>query len=357
MQPITDSAIEYLGLDIADYIETSSSTYITFAPDETEKQVIIKILEDDESEGQEIINFMVSNPGENTALAEPATASIIINDDEPTVHSKISFLSSEFDTDEGKAKITVTRDEAEYSYVTVMVRTVENGSAKEGENYAKSDNLIEFRPYKTEASFEIPVYADEDMSFGIELYDLKGGEDGEFITAQVNIKANNANPEISLFDSNKVTIDGTTYRLDFSENANVGKIMDDSKDPAVHVGNYYIPTPDYVTYGGEAGHSPTSKDNRYIEKEKCGYLRWYHSWYRKIGGESAIFYANLMQCQSVYLDFQTYSGYDGAKCGMITGGTWASYVRNKNSRAVRGPATLIKDGNKVYASGWFGWLY
>ena len=352
MQPITDSTIEYLGLDIADYIETSSSTYITFAPDETEKQVIIKILEDDESEGQEIINFMLSNPGENTALAEPATASVIINDDEPTVHSKISFLSSEFDADEGKAKITVTRDEAEYSYVTAMVRTVENGSAKEGENYAKSDNLIEFRPYKTEASFEIPVAADKDMSFGIELYDLKGGEDGEFITAQVNIKANKENPEISLFDSNKVTIADKEYRLDFSENAEIGKIMDDSKDPAVHVGNYYIPTPDYVEYGHEGGYSPTSKDNKYIEKEKCGYLRWYHSWYRKRGGESAIFYTKLTQCQSVYLDFQAYSGYDGARCGFYTEFDDDILIRNKNSRAVRGPSRLIDvdNGNKVIAS-------
>lgn len=97
MEPVTNVIMNSMGVvDLAEHIETSSTTPLVFAPGETEKQIIIKILEDDEPEGQEIINFMLSNPDENTLLAEPTTTSIIINDDEPVVHSKISFTSDEF---------------------------------------------------------------------------------------------------------------------------------------------------------------------------------------------------------------------------------------------------------------------
>lgn len=47
------------GFDVANQMETSSYTTISFASDETEKQVIFKILDDGESEGQEMINFIL----------------------------------------------------------------------------------------------------------------------------------------------------------------------------------------------------------------------------------------------------------------------------------------------------------
>ena len=82
------------GFDVADEMETSSETTITFAPNETEKQVIFKILDDKESEGEEMINFVLSNPSEGAMVTEPFTTTVIIKDDEPVVHPLISFTDS-----------------------------------------------------------------------------------------------------------------------------------------------------------------------------------------------------------------------------------------------------------------------
>ena len=79
------------GFDMADEMETSSETTLTFAPDETEKQVMFKILDDNESEGEEMINFILSNPSEGAMVTEPLTTTVIIKDDEPVVHPHISF--------------------------------------------------------------------------------------------------------------------------------------------------------------------------------------------------------------------------------------------------------------------------
>lgn len=307
MEPVTNVIMNSMGVvDIAEHIETSSTTPLVFAPGETEKQIIIKILEDKESEGQEIINFMLSDPDENTELAEPITTSVIINDDEPVVHSKVSFAAEEFDTQDGVATVTVTRDEALYSYVTAKVRSVENGDAKEGKNYSLTDTQIEFRPYQEETSFEIPVAADKDMSFGLELYDLKGGEDGDDMTAQVNIDASeNSDNEVSLLSSNSIEINGKKYALE--REGNVAKIMDDDK--AVHVGNYYYPTTDNVSYGHSSGDT-SRKHNEYNAEEECGHLEcdnWHIDYH---GEEYAKFYFPAKMYQTAWLDFSSHSDWE-----------------------------------------------
>lgn len=358
MEPVTNVIMNSMGVvDIAEHIETSSTTPLVFAPGETEKQIIIKILEDDEPEGQEIINFMLSNPDENTLLAEPTTTSIIINDDEPVVHSKVSFASDEFYTGDGAAEITVTRTDALYSYVTAMVRTVENGSAKEGKNYSFTDTKIEFRPYQDEVSFEIPVSAKEDMSFGVELYDLKGGENGDYMNAQVNVDAaedNNAN--ISLFASNSIEINGKTYRLE--REGNVAKIMDDDKVTPTHVGNYYYPTTDNVTYGFSRGRT-WRRHNEYNEGGEYGYLECYEGHVDYLGEEYAKFNFSSKRYQTAWLDFSSHSDWKNSQHGFrvvpnysIMPGTLAEeysrinkdfYRTHSRSRSVDGPIKLLSD--------------
>lgn len=349
MQPITQTVMNSMGVvDMASHIETSSTTPLSFAPGETEKQIIFKVIEDDESEGQEIINFMLSNPGENTELAEPTTTSIVINDDEPVVHSKVSFTAEEFDSKDGKATITVTRDKALYSYVTAKVKTVENGDAKEGKNYSATDTQIEFRPYQEETSFEIPVSAKKDMSFGIELYDLKGGEDGSVTEATVNIKPSKSSDEqIETFNSETIEINGKQYRLD--KEGNKAKIMDDDKEPAVYVGDYYYPTPDNVKYGFSRGDTHNVA-NRYEESRKRGYLATY-DWRLWSHGEAyATFDFPAKKYQTAWLDFSTDSDWEGSWHGFrIYQGNkpyrsldFGDYHKNwRVSRAVRGPIKLL----------------
>lgn len=362
MEPVTNVIMNSMGVvDIAEHIETSSTTPLVFAPGETEKQIIIKILEDKESEGQEIINFMLSDPDENTELAEPITTSIIINDDEPVVHSKVSFTAEEFDTQDGVATVTVTRDEALYSYVTAKVRSVENGDAKEGKNYSLTDTQIEFRPYQEETSFEIPVAADKDMSFGLELYDLKGGEDGDNMTAQVNIDASeNSDDQVSLLSSSTIEINGKTYAL--QREGNVAKIMDDDK--AVHVGNYYYPTTDNVSYGYSSGDTDR-KHNEYNAEDGCGHLEcdnWHVDYH---GEEYAKFYFPAKMYQTAWLDFSSHSDWENSWHGYrVYGGerqldpffsffSRYEYELSKDyhisyakKREVRGPIKLLRNDDK-----------
>ena len=361
MEPVTNVLMNSMGIvDIAEHIETSSTTRLVFAPGETEKQIIIKILEDDESEGQEIINFMLSNPSENTELAEPITTSIIINDDEPVVHSKLSFAANEFNVWDNTAKISVKREEALYSYVKAKVRTTENGEAKEGKNYSYTDTEIEFRPYQEETSFEIPVSADKAMSFGVELYDLKGGEDGEYMSAEVNIcpsEDNNAN--VSLLSTGSIEINGETYRLERS--GNIAKIMDDRFENPVHVGNYYYPTTDNVTYGFSRGRT-WRRHNEYDEGGGYGHLECYEGHVDYHGEEYAKFSFSTKRHQSAWLDYESNSNWDNSWHGFrvvpnnsIMPGTLAEeYSRidkdcHKSGtvgRAVRGPITLLPSRKK-----------
>lgn len=358
MQPLTSMITDGLGMDLGDMLETTSSTTMVFAPGEDEKQIIIKILEDDESEGQEIISCLLSNPGEDTVIGDPSTTSVVIKDDEPIVHSKLTFSSAQYNAENGKATISVSRSEALYSMVTAKVRTVETGTAKEGINFSKADSQITFRPYQEEVSFEIPARALEDMSFGLELYDLKGGEDGERMSATVNIKAQTAQQDstASLFsedgarkDGEVIKAGGSSYSLEF--NGDVAKVMDKSKNPATQVGEYYRPTTSYVSYGYKWG-DLNMHNNEYDANEQCGHLHSGKWWCRDLGGAYANFEYRPSKYQSVYLDFATYSARDGAHCGFQI---WIDKKIRKDVTAykdqeIRGPLKILRSDDTVPGS-------
>lgn len=361
MQPITGLVGGNMGPDISEYIETSSSTPIVFESGETEKQVIIKILEDDESEGQEIASFMVSEPGDGTSLAEPMTTSIIINDDEPVVHSILSFSAPEYNAEDGKAEITVRREEALYSYVTAKVRTVEDGDAKSGVNFSAADAEIALRPYQEETTFEIPAAADKNMSFGIELYDLKGGENGEYMSARVNITASGSSEELMTLasddDDNYVNINDKKYKLE--RTGNKADIIDDSVDPKVKVGDYIYPTTDNISYGWKGAET----EGKYMETIKNEYdpagFGWLKcdEWRWRLGWEYAIFYFHPKRYKSVWLNYETFSdkNYDLLWCGYkvryVNGYTKDYHVTGKTAQSFKGPVVLV-DGGENPQSDW-----
>ncbi len=360
MEPVISTIMNDMGIvDIAEHIETSSTTQLVFAPGEAEKQIIIRILEDNESEGQEIINFMLSNPDENTELSEPTTTSIVINDDEPVVHSKVSFKSGEFEAQDGTVTVTVSRTEALYSYVTAMVRTVENGDAKAGSNYAETDTEIEFRPYQEETTVEIPVAADKDMSFGLELYDLKGGEDGEIMTAQANIKSSdNEETAVELADSpSQISIEGKTYKLDFSQNSQIGKIMDGN----VQVGEYWVPVDGTFVYDGS---SKAKKKAEYDSTEKCGHLHsstYFYDWDLS-GGLTRTFALHgtaMRKYQSFYLDCQTFSGSNNSEYGIVEENYQTIngyYMCGELARQVQGPVKSLTTDRKPFSQYSRDWI-
>ncbi len=106
----TSLAADFLGemnIDIADYLEISSRTSVTFAPGESERALTFRILEDSESEGEEIFNFLLSASDDHTAIIEAASSvSFIIDDDEPVIHSVLSFSAGEYTASDGFVTVT-----------------------------------------------------------------------------------------------------------------------------------------------------------------------------------------------------------------------------------------------------------
>ncbi len=67
---LKDEFLNKMDIDIADYVAISSETYISFLPNETTKTLTFRILEDNESEGEEMFNFLLSAEDTHTAIIE-----------------------------------------------------------------------------------------------------------------------------------------------------------------------------------------------------------------------------------------------------------------------------------------------
>ena len=337
--PLQDVLFENLGVDLGQEIITSSTTHLVFEPGEVEKQVVFKILEDKESEGQELINFMLTNPDENSMLTDFFSIGIVIKDDEPVVHSTVSFSAAEYVTEGNQVVVKLVREKALYSLVTVRIHSNETGDAKTAVNFAGVNQVVEFAPYQEEVTLTIPVRADKDMSFELALTEFKGGVEGEYTKVPVHIKEtgyiatdDNENSTLSLLGagekSNVIYIQGVEYELEKDENSSVWKILDHSKNPKVHVGNYYLPIPtkktssssdvnnlvgnvEYEISRGDSGR----EDNRYDEVDKYGHLCWYSSLVWKHGAEVARYNIDITPYQYLALDYRTLSDYKSSLCG------------------------------------------
>ena len=136
--------------------ETSSKTNISFAPGEESKDIVFEIIDDKESVGDEMFQLILETSDENATVISPSQCGIVIKDDEPIEHSKLSFTQSEYTSDGDKATVTVKREGAPYSFVTAKVNVTENGDAQNGVDFAGGSVDITFIPYVNEQSVDIP---------------------------------------------------------------------------------------------------------------------------------------------------------------------------------------------------------
>jgi len=325
--PLDESLISYMIPDVGSAVENSSSTRLTFEPGETEKNVNFVILEDTESEGDELISFALSEP-EGAAVFTPSVMSVAIQDDEPVEHSLVTFTDAEYQAEGGKVTVTVTRSGADYSLVTARIRSIDTGSAAEGTNYASVDQQLDFRPYSMEATLEIPVKAQpgEEVSFGLQLYDLKGGEEGANMVATAVIPAGPEEVAAGLMAEESaaelmaaptsLTIPGFGVESYGLENAGSGtfKIIDNSKNPPQEVGIYVQPTDANGSKEnfGDSG----SRKNEWDGGQQRRRMTWYSGWAWESGGTKFMMPLwNMQNYQQVYLDYETDSDYEGSRGG------------------------------------------
>lgn len=297
-QSLYGNILRTLGLNMASDIETSSTTLVEFAEGESEKQIVFEVIDDSIAEGSESFDFMLANPSEGLDLTSAVNCTITIEDDEPKEYSKIGLSHSEYDAKDGKATVTVLRENALYSVATARLASIDTGDAKEGIHFQPVDVAVQFLPYETEKVIEIDTLSDKNVSFQIDLTDIKGAEADKTLSATINILANKSNVETAprnllstaLLKTNedqegeqsfKIKPYNKEFTVKYMPGDTVGKIIDTSVVPEVTVGDFYFPLPSYLggtfDYEHIDGYVPNNWYSSYNEDLQAGALMYYSS--------------------------------------------------------------------------------
>ncbi len=286
---LSDSIMQSLAPELGNIMESSSSMILNFAPGETEKVIKFRILDDSDSEGNEGFTITLNNPEGTSVYGVTATA-VTITDDEPVVHSTVSFSDSEYNAEDGKVEITVIREGAQYSVSDVLFRT-SGDSATAGENYIEQNSIIAFMPYETEKTVEMSVSGEG--RFDVFLSEFKGCDEGEYTRATVNISNDG---EFELFEEDTKSFDigisDKTYSVEYEMNQPTGTILDTGYDPALEVGTYYFSSDSghggifsysKDQYGGSKPWGCGVRESKYVYKsdsdmsQNYGSLKYYHT--------------------------------------------------------------------------------
>ena len=322
---LSDSLISYLGGMPTDYFEPSAVFDLSFAPGETEKQIWFEILEDEQSEGTEAFSLILDGRSDTSFVVTPYMCTVCILDDEPVEHSVVAFTQAEFAADEASVKVAVERSGAEYTYATVGIRSVQDGTARSGLNYANVNTELEFLPGQTTAELTIPVAPDPEIrrDFSLELYEPLGCDAGAVTRAHVTIpvKVPVDAEEAELMATaiqqgsgyaagSTIELSGVTYKLQASGTDGIFKLMDGSH----YAGDLYMPSLFSYRFGGDDTPN-SSADASYhggsVEGRPgpVGHLKWYSHWVDETGWAIASY--KIMQperYQLVYVDYETDCG-------------------------------------------------
>jgi hypothetical protein len=156
--------------DPDDYAATSGA--LTFGNGETVKTIAIPIVNDDESEGDETVNLILSNPTGGAVLGDLSTSELVIlaSDRRP---GTLQFSAPTFTGSEGsgKATITVTRVNGSDGEVTVRYATA-NRTARAGLDFTADAGVLTFEDGQTSQTIDIEV-VDDGTFEPAELFTLK----------------------------------------------------------------------------------------------------------------------------------------------------------------------------------------
>ncbi|CAG0907402.1 unnamed protein product, partial [Cyprideis torosa] len=162
-----------------DYIPVNQ--VLTFAPGETEKEVEVQIVNDDQWEPDEEFFLKLSTLADSDDAVELGRISIqeitILNDDNPgtIVFKKRGILVQE---NIGTVLVPVMRKNGADGQITVKWRTIDD-TAVEGKDYVGGQGELTFRHAETELEIPIQIIndfeAEKSEHFEVELYEPAGG--------------------------------------------------------------------------------------------------------------------------------------------------------------------------------------
>jgi|GEM_PF-2645670 len=164
----------------ADFTATSGT--LTFAAGETQKSIIIPIINDSLVENDETFTVTLSVPGGGATLGTPVTQTVTIQSDDvaPPAPGLIGFASasSAFAESIGNASIVVTRTGGLLAGETVQYQTAA-GSATSGADFTATSGTLTFAAGETQKTISIPIVNDAvvepDESFTVVLSNAGGG--------------------------------------------------------------------------------------------------------------------------------------------------------------------------------------
>ncbi len=239
------SVLEGVTPDVINELQYSSCATLEFKPGEDEKKVYFRLIDDDKSEGDENFSVLLTDP-DGVEVYEVPSISVTIKDNEPVVHSQISFTKAEYDSAGDTVTLEVERNGAEYSLVDMRIFTSEK-TAKAGINYEALDTTLAFMPYETKKEVKLNVAGEGD--FSVTLGDFKGCEAGDTVSTEISISKANGAPALLASDgmsefeiSFGEVINGEEkkYTVKYKPGEPTGKIIDTSYTPDLEVGCYYF---------------------------------------------------------------------------------------------------------------------
>lgn len=261
-QTLLESAMQAFIPEVMNEMDYSSTMTLTFAPGEDEKWITFRLKDDSKSEGTETFSLLLTNPV-GVEVYEVTSLSVTISDDEPIVHSTVSFTKARYDSEGGVATVVVERTGAEYSLVDMRIHTSED-TAKADEDYDSMDSVLTFLPYETEK--EVEFYVGGAGSFSVVLEDFTACQGGQYTRTKVYISEEDSAPRLraSAGSSFTIKVDGKSYTVEYTPGKPTGKIMDTTTyDIPLEVGTYYFAL-------------PASKDGyfSYSESQRSGSKPW-----------------------------------------------------------------------------------
>ena len=345
--------------DLGESLDYSASVPLCFEAGEDELRVQFELLDDGESEGDEMFTCVIANV-QGIESAQSNTFSAMVLDDEPIVHSRISFSADYYTAENGYVTLTVYRQDAEYSLADVRIRSVD-GTAVGGWDYTPVDETLVFTPYETEKTLLVEMPGSG--VFELELLEFTGCEAGE-ITSAVLTSADSspvmmsAEPVMAVSEvqtaadnplSFKITINGKTYLVEYDNvYAPIGKIYDESYEPKLWVGNYIFPVDSgrkgwflYNRFSGEEPWGCGYRASEYcVESESAanqnyGRLRYYHTSIWQNGTAEM-----LMEKQKLSSIYYQYFAPNWASIDDMFGGQRAQFImRRDDSNTITKDAT------------------
>lgn len=174
---------------------TAATDTLIFEPGETEKQIIITIINDTAQEDTEWAWVKLSNPQNATLGTRTDCYFSIIDDDTPPQDTIVRFEASSwtFNESDGTVEITVRMMGSPTSSVSVTCSTTTGGSAVEGVDYYSNSATLSWSPSEAwvAKTFTISLIGnsiiDGTRTVNLELTDPSNASLGDPATATLNI--------------------------------------------------------------------------------------------------------------------------------------------------------------------------